>query len=504
MTKPKTQKDILRRWRAYPEEFIYDWFGWKPWDKQIQVCHSVRDYKETYVQSGNALGKSHLAAALVIWWVATRRGKVVTTAPTFRQVREILWSKVNSFCLQSPGLGFQPTQTRLEIEPEWYAFGASTNSPDAMQGIHSNVLVVVDEACGVTSEEIWTALDGDLTDGRNDRLLAIGNPTDPDTIFRRRCDSGRKKDNHNRNTIVISAFDCPNVEQKKDIIPGLVSWEWVKQKIEDWGEDSPFTKARIYGEFPENVSDSLFPLAWLNRAFEYDPETYGDVSEGISSIGLDVGAGADNNSLVYRTGGKVWRVVGWPDVDTSNVVLGEGTSNPALYKWIDNYMPQVAIIDALGVGKPIYDYAKKHRKTDAAYRQVRIRPFKASNTPMRLDLYANVKAEAYIHFRERLRLNQVDLSAIDPEMRDTLEKQANAIRGRITAQGRWQIEDKKTMKAREGFSPDELEGIIMAMYGNRVNVLADAHASFEYEHDDTGGMYEDDDLISTYDYNMRY
>lgn len=491
----KEEKQILRLHLARPELFIQQRLGWKLWDRQIEVAHSVRDNKETFVQSGNAVGKTQLAAGLVLWWLLTRRGKVVTTAPTWRQVKDILWAKIGQFA-SHVSLGVDAMQTRIEIEKEWYATGLSTKVPDKFQGYHGNVLIVVDEAGGVDNEDIWTAIDGDLTDAKHDRLLAIGNPTDPSTPFARRC----YRPGPQRKVIKISSYDTPNVKAGKEIIPGLVTKEWVDQKREEWGENSPYFQARILGEFPRTASDSLFPLSWLDFAFNYSPEDMGDISHGERVIGMDVSAsGADNNAMCYRTGGKIQTIVGWPGIDTTELIRGDGRNNhPSLFDWVDHYMPNAVHIDAVGIGKPIYDTAKKEKKSSARYRSLRVVPFIAQKKAVKEDQYANAKAEAYWNVREMLRLGQLDLSKIAGEMKDTIETQANAIRWEPDNRGRVTIEKKERMKARVGFSPDELESVIMALYGHGIaKPDPDAYTAFDYARED----HEDDSAQTTdFDY----
>lgn len=302
----KEDKQLLRLYLARPEQFMKQELGWSPWDKQTEILHSIRDNKETFVKSCNSAGKTWLAAGIVLYWIMTRKGKVITTAPTWRQVREVLWAKVGAQCAKVPELGVKPLQTRLEIEPDWFASGLSTRQPDKFQGYHGNVLIVVDEASGVEDPEIWAAIDGNLTDHKHDRLLAIGNPTDPTGVFAAKC---KVPERGLRNIITISAYDTPNVIAGESVIPGLITKEFVDQKRREWGENSPLYLARILGEFPKTGVQSLFPLAWMDRAFNYDTTDpfypLPDLSAGTGVIGMDIaGGGVDNNAMCYRTDRK--------------------------------------------------------------------------------------------------------------------------------------------------------------------------------------------------------
>lgn len=492
---------LLRLWLAKPEIFFRDVLGWEPWEKQVEILHSIRDNKETYVQSCNAAGKSHLAAGLVIWWLVTRPGKVITTAPTWRQVKDILWNKIGFMCASAPALGLKPLQASLDLGPDWFAKGVSTIQPEKLAGYHGNVLIVVDEASGVTSTAIWEALDGDMTDHKHDRLLAVGNPTDPTGEFARRCKQAKQFPQKGfRKNIKISAFDTPNVRIGKQVIPHMITKEFVEAKRFDWPEQSPMWQVRILGEFPRVGGESLYPLRWLDRAFQYDTSDIIDIEAGtvlkqmpdllnrdggVTVMGVDVGGGRDNNAFAVRTGHKLQAVYGWPEDDTSEIVYD---GNPSIYSWVDEYGVQVVNIDALGIGQPIYNYARKHKNYNPRYKTLRVRPFKASNTSFRDKMYANVKAEMYWNFRDMLEKNEVDMSTISGEYRDLLEKQANAIKYRLNPKGQIQIEEKRIMKAREGFSPDEWEAVLMAFLGaKRPSVDPDAVRKVHY-----GDIDEDD------------
>lgn len=475
-----------------------DALGFNPWEKQVEIAYSVRDTKETFVQSCNGAGKTVLSAALCLWYGLTRRSIVITTAPTFRQVKDLLWANIRAMVSRAKvPLGVEPLQTRIQLADDWYITGLSTNDPSKFQGYHGNVFIVVDEACGLSgpqADEIWRAIQGNLT-GDGARLLAIGNPTDPTTEFRRRCEAPRRG---SRNVIKISAFDTPNVKLGREVLKGGVTREWVEEQRATYGEDSPFWKARVLGEFPLEVDDSLYPIAWLERAFTYDAEEFGELANGEVHVGFDIAAsGADKSALCVRDGGRVLQIHGWQAIDTTRLV-------DELYRWVDRYNPNSVYIDAVGVGKPIYDEAKKRKRMDPRHRSLSVLPFYAQGNSSRPDLYVNRKAEAYLHLRELLRTGKIDLSAIGGDMRQELEKQASSIRYTIDPQGRWQIENKMTMRRRVGFSPDELEALIMAFYGGRKRrAHLDTTAAFAYVSAENESVDTDTgDFVEAFEYDI--
>ncbi|MCH7972252.1 MAG: hypothetical protein IH960_14615, partial [Chloroflexi bacterium] len=136
----------------------------------------------------------------------------ITTAPTQRQVTNLLWREIRSIYFKNTAL-FPPstklTRTSLELSPNHYAMGLSTDSPERFQGFHEeNILFVVDEASGV-HEDVFEAIEGSMT-SRRARLLLIGNPTSVSGTFYKAFHQNRTQ----YEKIHISAFDTPNLRTR--------------------------------------------------------------------------------------------------------------------------------------------------------------------------------------------------------------------------------------------------------------------------------------------------
>src|SRR5690606_34428875 len=221
----------------------------------------------TAVRSCHAAGKSHLGARLALSYVEQNpRSIVVTTAPTSRQVRNVLWRNMRAAYAPHRGkLKGRMLTERYEISADWYALGfkGSDNNSDAVQGFHAeNILVVVDEAAGV-AESVMEGLEAILT-GTGARLLLIGNPTSMSGTFRRAF----HEDRHLYNTITINAYDTPNFTTfgitKDDMLngtweekvtgpmpyPALIDPVWVERQFQRHGPESSFCVSRIDAEFP--------------------------------------------------------------------------------------------------------------------------------------------------------------------------------------------------------------------------------------------------------------
>ena len=78
-----------------PLDFASDVLKVKLWDKQQEVLTALPDHRRIAVKSGNGLGKGYCAAVAVLWFLHCHNPAVVlSTAPTFRQVRHIFWRQI--------------------------------------------------------------------------------------------------------------------------------------------------------------------------------------------------------------------------------------------------------------------------------------------------------------------------------------------------------------------------------------------------------------------------
>lgn len=461
----------LEYYRMNPVGYFQDCLGRQPWLKQAEILNSVVEYPETYVHSANGIGKTDVAGGAVPWWLNTRRGIVITTANTWKQVETVLWERIKLMVKEAPvPLGLRPVGTKINVAENWFAIGLSTNEPDRFQGYHdAEVLVIVEEARGMNMESLWDALEGCLT-GAKDRLLAIGNPTTRASVFYRRCNSPDR----DRNVIQVSAFDTPNLQQGKVVIQGMITTERVERWRRQWGEDDPRWQSRVLGLFPTEGDATLFPLSWLESAFEYEGES---LETGFREVGLDVARyGPDNSAMALRDGGKLLGMRQWGGVDTMK------TTNRLVRCMLDGTMhtneeegradakplgaPARAKVDADGLGSGVFDRAAEliHAREDL--RHVDLIEFRASHGTSDPQNFADFKTEAYWQFREKLRIRAMDLSALSREQRETILGQASAVTYEPTSNGAIRVTEKSETKKRKGSKGklDELEALIITFF----------------------------------------
>ncbi len=287
--------------RASPVSFAHQVLGVDLWSKQVDVLEALGHNPRVAVKSGNGLGKGFSAAVALLWFLCCHDPAIVlSTAPTFRQVRHVLWREVRKLYNNAHySLGAKVLDTRLELSENRYALGLSADSDDEFQGFHSpNMLIVVDEAEGV-EEPIYEAIEGVMT-SENCRLLLIGNPTTMSGSFRRAFYQDREL----YKTITISALESPNVQENSSPVRGLATKRWVSERLRVWGAENPIYQARVLGEFPDQADDTLIPLSAIERATERKPAS-SDPEEPLV-LAVDVARfGSDSSVLLRRRGAAV-------------------------------------------------------------------------------------------------------------------------------------------------------------------------------------------------------
>lgn len=253
---PETAK--LRAKMADPIWKAKNLFGFEPWSKQREILKALRKHKRVAVRSCHGVGKTATAATAVLDFMTEGPCRVITTAPTWSQVEQLLWREIalrHSKIPGGAGAFGKIFKSSLEVRSDWFAMGLSTDKPERFQGHHApRMMLVVDEASGV-DEAIYEASEGFLT-AEHARVLLIGNPTRPAGTFYKafQKDSGWY-------TVHMSAFDAPaftGEKVSKDAKAALITEEWVQDAKQQWGEDSPAYRIRVLGEFCETTGRQFF------------------------------------------------------------------------------------------------------------------------------------------------------------------------------------------------------------------------------------------------------
>lgn len=430
-------------WSHDPSLWAQERIGFTPYEGQRRLANAVRDRPRVLVRAGHSVGKTAIAARLAAWWIDIHppgEAMVVSTAPTTFQVRDLLWRELNR-AHKAGNLAGRMNLTEWYVGGEIVALGRkpADYDPTSLQGYHApNMLVIIDEAGGVP-EELWKAADS-LASAANGKLLAIGNPDDPDSHMRAAEDSGVW------HTIQLSCFDTPAFTGENVpaiALRSLVSKRWVEEKRVEWGEGSPFWASKVLGQWPDGSIDSLIPESKI-RSNLATPQPH------IRRAGFDVASGGNDESVIWlMDGNTAVECQSWREPDAMKLAA-------EVAQWCDKRNVHTITVDVIGVGWGV------HSRLDALHRngQLQARPYRfhAAEKADDSERYKNMKAQAWWALRDLVHDEALNLTALD----QTTIEDLKAHRFGTDAAGRIIIESKDDVKKRLGRSPDHGDALIMA------------------------------------------
>ena len=453
ITTPEGAKDYTVSGRKYPDLWIENYLDCQMWGLPKLIARSVFHNPRTAVASCSSASKSHTAGRISLAFLYLfAPSTVITTAPTFRQVEDIIWREISgAWAGAKINLGGDLKKTGIQLTEKWFAIGLSTDEPEKFQGLHNeNVLVIGDEASGLTPA-VYTAMENPLSSGNAHQLL-IGNPTQPTGNFKDAFNSPLYKTFH------ISCFDTPNFTEfgltiedirtgkwRKKIgssplpRPYLITPQWVWERYEEWGENNMLFQVYCLGQFPESGVNTLIPV----HVIDYAMDTVELEAKGIKVASLDASRYGDDESVyMLRVGGKITKMITWGHQDN---VFSAGRTASLLRE----DKPLICRIDSVGIGAGVYDILKDNGFSN-------IEEFNGVAKPLDVETFANLRAEIYFDLANKLQSGEVDLKD-DPKMRSQLAD----LRFRYNARNQLLIESKEEARKRGVKSPDRADALMM-------------------------------------------
>lgn len=324
---------------------------------------SVFTHRKTAVQAGHAMSKDWTAGVLVITWLLMYWGKakVIVTAPTNRQVKEILFKEIavqyHRLCKNFPEFRRDwLTAQHLEFGPECFATGFTTDESEEaigkFHGIHSpNMLIILSEAQAIPSS-VFKQLRGLMT-SPNSHLIELGNPMVPFGDFYEHCTNPAL----GYNVIHLPVSESPNIVAGREIIPGMCSQAWLDEFIQDLGinyEEDPDYQSRALALFPTQSSHAWIPLTKIKACVQASRRIKAEAMRGGDRLkvgGLDPAGEGDDETVHCTLEGPVMlkqdcfrkvltpETVGWArglieEESLEGLAIDEGY-NPGIRDWLN-------------------------------------------------------------------------------------------------------------------------------------------------------------------------
>lgn len=383
------------------------------------------------IRSGHGVGKSSFLSIAILWFTSCYFPcKIPCTAPTAHQLSDVLWAELSKWHRvlkhRIPELADQFEQTqdefRLKEAPkESFAVArtARADKPEALQGFHSdNLLIVADEASGIP-DVIFEVGQGTLsTDGAFAILAA--NPTRKSGFF---------YETHHRlrerwETMVVNGENSE-----------LVSKQFVDDIAHQYGADSNVYRVRVLGEFASEDDSVVIPLDLCENAKIRDVEAFGE-----RVWGIDVARfGRDRTTLVKRcTNATLEAHKSWSGQDLMQ------TSGRIYAEWLEtapDARPKSVFVDVIGIGAGVAD-----RLMELGLPVV---PVNVAEEASVSEKYLRLRDELW--FKARKWLEQKNCKLVDDEV---LIAELTLPRYSFTSTGKLKVESKDELKKRFPQSPD--------------------------------------------------
>lgn len=466
------RRDAFAKYRDDPAAYARDVLNARWWAKQEEVARMLIRHRRVFVKASHSVGKSFLAGGLVNWFFdCFDPGLCITTAPTARQVQDILWKEIRT---QRPARMrdvLLPRACRMETGPDHFAVGYTARDDSGFQGRHAeHVLIVFDEATGVAAP-FWDAAEGMMTSA-NAYWLVILNPTDPASRAYKECQNTQKW-----HVMEISALEHPNI--RADLagqpapFPRAVRLDWVRGRVAEWctpiaaGDDrsgdvefppdsgqfhrpGPLFESKVLGLWPTQGSASVWNEAmWLSCL---RPQPLADTET--LALGCDKARfGDDFTSIVVRRGDCALHHEthnGWDN----NQIAGRLKQLCRQFAHSEEEAKQtpVRIDDVQGA---IVDLADGYG----------FQAINSSSRAVQEEHFPNKRTELWFAASGRAGEGRIDMSRLSEASRNLLRAQAMSPTWKVDAQGRRVVEPKADTKKRLGRSPDDMDALNLAYYG---------------------------------------
>lgn len=434
-----------------------------PWQEEV-----LRDYgrgeRRISLRACHGPGKTAVIAWCVVHQQLTRfPQKTVATAPTRGQLFDALFAEVMMWFTKLPKplydlYDYKSDRIELRAAPDESFFSARTarrESPEALQGVHSDhVLLIADEASGV-EEAIFEAAVGSMS-GHNATTILASNPTKTSGFF---FDTHNKLRRLGPDDDRPGTWKCYHIGAKDS---PRVTDDFIADVAARYGEDSNAYRVRVLGEFPKSDEDTVVPYYLVEAAAERDIVV--DLDEEATIWTVDVARfGADKSVVMERTARSVEWAEEYKGLDTMELV---GRIKYRYDSTLPTRRPDEILVDVIGLGAGVVDRLKELG--------LPVRGINVSESASMSDSYINLRAELWFKAREWLEQKQ---GRINPELHE-LRAELVIPTYKYTSSGKVQVESKDSMKKRGHKSPNYADAFVLSFASNAIKATIGRRARF--------------------------
>jgi phage terminase large subunit len=258
--------------------------------------------KQVALVSPNGAGKSaNIVAPIALWWIfAHERGKVVITTKDGKQLHEQIYPALSRHKDKFEGWEWKISPyIRVTTPTGGTLIAFTTDEAERVEGNHKTddvkgpLLMIVDEAKGV-DDKIFQGVDRCTFNAQ----LYASSPG----MTRGRFYDAFHKDRALFKCFQVGLNDCPHIPKEK-----------IERIIATHGDDHPFTRSTIYGEFM--AAEDLEKYCISDMALQFCLQNPPPHRKGIRAMFCDfAGAGAENVAA-FRDGNKIEIAAAWREAN---------------------------------------------------------------------------------------------------------------------------------------------------------------------------------------------
>lgn len=459
------------------------------------------------VNSGHGVGKTFVCACIFLWWLYTRpRSVVITTAPTERDVVDLLWTEIRLLHARAkvlPDYFIGPKAAECFHHEEHWAKGYTARKGESLQGRHRESMLFIFDECEGVDPVYWHVTNTMFQPGQDHGWVAIGNPTTTSSQSYLE-DLARGPDGRPKWKLhTLSALDHPNIRAqlagRPPPIPNAVTLDQVQQYLADWTDPvppddrqpgdlewppesgqfyrpGPSFLSRVTGRRPDQGVDTV----WSGAAFEKMLSTKIPVLDKlerawgerrIPTIGVDPAAFGDDDTGIH---GRIGPVSihheahnGWgpertaPRVKELCAYLAEKYNALAVAPRPPLKAEDVRVViegdGGFGVG------VFSHRGLFRRWTLASAGSVPTITGPRGEPIYPNLRSQWWCESAETARKGGLDITLLPQDVIARLRVQLLAPAYKILNRVR-HVESKKDIKGRLMRSPDDADAFIISLH----------------------------------------
>lgn len=453
------------------------------------------------VRAGHNVGKTFMFAWLANWWYDTRLpGVVITTAPTKRDVIDLLWTEIR---LQRANAGLPdefpgPVAPELRSSQNHWAKGYTARKGESFQGRHrENMLFLFDEDEGI-DPPYYQRTTTMFKQNAGHAWGSIGNPYTVTSQSYREEQLTNLAGEPEWNLFTLNAMEHPNIaaELAGEPIPvpnaidcgqiaslvaancdSIDAADRVGTDIEwppgsgSWYRPGPIFEAGVLGRRPTVSIGAVWSEFWFKvaatrlvgtpatkRLLRWDPMDVPEIGNDVARFGDDwtcIHARRGPCSLFHESGN------GWATTRTAGKVIIMARRLTEIFNadhpTREPLTPQQIPIkvDDDGIGGAVTDMLAEQK-----YNVIPVNAQTPSHSPRR---YPSRRSELWYDVTGRAESNNLDFTRLPKTVIAKLQQQAMTPLTWVDSQGRRCVEEKKDTKRRlKGRSPDDMDAVNLA------------------------------------------